>query len=104
MALSQRQVAAAVRSQHLSGVWTVEYALELLLLGGLIPEATWLAQSLGDWKMAVSLGLAYTTYCRLHCDFSRLLLLWLYIYQHCIRTNLCVNCEYEFCNSVGFIN
>ncbi|XP_026995153.2 ciliogenesis and planar polarity effector 1 isoform X2 [Tachysurus fulvidraco] len=72
VALSQRQVAAAVRSQHLSGVWTVEYALELLLLGGLIPEATWLAQSLGDWKMAVSLGLAYTTYCRLHCDFSRL--------------------------------
>ncbi|KAF5893905.1 ciliogenesis and planar polarity effector 1, partial [Clarias magur] len=72
VALSQWQVAAAVRSQHLSGVWTVEYALELLLLGGLIPEATWLAQSLGDWKMAASLGLTYTTYCRLHYDFSRL--------------------------------
>ncbi|XP_053501766.1 ciliogenesis and planar polarity effector 1 isoform X4 [Ictalurus furcatus] len=70
--LSQRRVAAAVRSQHLSGIWTVEYALELLLLGGLIPEAAWLAQSLGDWKMAASLGLAYTTYCRLHYDFSRL--------------------------------
>lgn len=61
-----------MRSQHLSGVWTVEYALELLLLGGLIPEAAWMAQSLGDWKMAASLGLAYTTYCRLHYDFSRL--------------------------------
>ncbi|XP_058267346.1 ciliogenesis and planar polarity effector 1 isoform X3 [Hemibagrus wyckioides] len=72
VALCQRQVAATVRSQHLSGVWTVEYALELLLLGGLIPEAAWLAQSLGDWKMAASLGLAYTTYCRLHYDFSRL--------------------------------
>ncbi|KAB5543313.1 hypothetical protein PHYPO_G00077610 [Pangasianodon hypophthalmus] len=72
VALCQRQVAAAVRSQHLSGVWTVEYALELLLLGGLIPEASWLAQSLGDWKMAASLSLAYTTYCRLHYDFSRL--------------------------------
>ncbi|XP_060764829.1 ciliogenesis and planar polarity effector 1 isoform X4 [Neoarius graeffei] len=72
VALCQRQVAAAVRSQHLSGVWTVEYALELLLVGGLIPEAAWLAQSLGDWKMAASLGLAYTTYCRLHYDFSRL--------------------------------
>lgn len=69
--LSQWRVAAAVRSQHLSGMWTVEYALELLLLGGLIPEAAWLAQSLGDWKMAASLGLAYTTYCRLHYDFSR---------------------------------
>ncbi|KAK3549848.1 hypothetical protein QTP86_015286, partial [Hemibagrus guttatus] len=72
VALCQRQLAATVRSQHLSGVWTVEYALELLLLGGLIPEAAWLAQSLGDWKMAASLGLAYTTYCRLHYDFSRL--------------------------------
>lgn len=73
MALSQSQVTAAVRSQHLSGVWTVEYALELLLLGGLLTEATWLAQSLGDWKMAASLGLTYTTYCRLHYDFSRLI-------------------------------
>ncbi|KAF7700988.1 ciliogenesis and planar polarity effector 1 isoform X2 [Silurus meridionalis] len=72
VALCQQQVAAAVRSQHLSGVWTVEYALELLLLGGLIPEAAWLAHSLGDWKMAASLGLAYTTFCRLHCDFCRL--------------------------------
>lgn len=50
----------------------MEYALELLLLGGLIPEAAWLAQSLGDWKMAASLGLAYTTYCREHYDFSKL--------------------------------
>lgn len=73
MTLCQKQVAAAVRSQHLSGVWTVEYVLELLLLGGLIPEAAWLAQSLGDWKMAASLGLAYTTYCRQHYDFTRLL-------------------------------
>ncbi|XP_062869669.1 ciliogenesis and planar polarity effector 1 isoform X2 [Trichomycterus rosablanca] len=72
VALSQSQVAATVRSQHLSGVWTVDYALELLLLGGLMPEATWLAQSLGDWKMAASLGLAYTTYCRLQYDFCRL--------------------------------
>ncbi|XP_066507194.1 ciliogenesis and planar polarity effector 1 isoform X2 [Hoplias malabaricus] len=70
--LSQSKVAAAVRSQHLSEVWTVEYALELLLLGGLIPEAVWFAHSLGDWKTAASLGLAYTIYCREHYDFSRL--------------------------------
>lgn len=75
VALCQRQVAAAVRSQHLSAVWTVEYTLELLLLGGLISEAVWLTQSLGDWKMAASLGLAYTTYCRQHYDFSRLYIL-----------------------------
>ncbi|XP_072514569.1 ciliogenesis and planar polarity effector 1 isoform X3 [Salminus brasiliensis] len=72
VALSQSRVAGAVRSQHLSEVWTVDYALELLLLGGLMPEAVWLAQSLGDWKTAASLGLAYTTYCRQHYDFSRL--------------------------------
>lgn len=72
MALCQKQVAAAIRSQHLSSVWTVEYVLELLLLGGLIPEAAWLAQSLGDWKMAASLGLSYTMYCRQYYDFTRL--------------------------------
>ncbi|XP_049324352.1 ciliogenesis and planar polarity effector 1 isoform X3 [Astyanax mexicanus] len=72
VALSQSRVAGAVRSQHLSELWTVDYALELLLLGGLMPEAVWLAHSLGDWKTAASLGLAYTTYCRLHYDFSRL--------------------------------
>ncbi|KAI4892113.1 hypothetical protein NFI96_017897, partial [Prochilodus magdalenae] len=70
--LSQSRVAGAVRSQHLSEVWTVDYALELLLLGGLMPEAVWLAQSLGDWKTAASLGLAYTTYCKQHYDFSGL--------------------------------
>ncbi|XP_036450987.1 ciliogenesis and planar polarity effector 1 [Colossoma macropomum] len=70
--LSQSRVAGAVRSQHLSEVWTVDYALELLLLGGLLPEAVWLAQSLGDWKTAASLSLAYTTYCRQQYDFSRL--------------------------------
>ncbi|KAL7848306.1 hypothetical protein AOLI_G00230240 [Acnodon oligacanthus] len=70
--LSQSRVAGAVRSQHLSEVWTVDYALELLLLGGLMPEAVWLAQRLGDWKTAASLSLAYTTYCRQHYDFSRL--------------------------------
>lgn len=71
VALSQSKVASAVRSQHLSEVWTVDYALELLLLGGLVPEAGWLAQSLGDWKTAASIGLAYTTYCKQHYNFSR---------------------------------
>ncbi|XP_076876883.1 ciliogenesis and planar polarity effector 1 isoform X2 [Brachyhypopomus gauderio] len=70
--LSQRRAAGAVRAQNLSGVWTVDYALELLLLGGLLPEAVWLARSLGDWKTAASLGLAYDMACRQHFDFSRL--------------------------------
>ncbi|XP_072227956.1 ciliogenesis and planar polarity effector 1 [Leuresthes tenuis] len=70
--LCQEEVARAVRQQHLSEVWTVDYALDLLLLGGLLPEAVWLAYHLGDWKTAVSLSLAYTTYCTEHLDFTRL--------------------------------
>ncbi|RVE65772.1 hypothetical protein OJAV_G00120160 [Oryzias javanicus] len=37
--LCQEEVAKAVRQQHLSEVWTVDYAQDLLLLGGLLPEA-----------------------------------------------------------------
>ncbi|XP_024236537.1 ciliogenesis and planar polarity effector 1 isoform X3 [Oncorhynchus tshawytscha] len=70
--LCQEGVAGAVRGQQLSEVWTVGYALDLLLQGGLLPEATWLAHRLGDWKTAVSLGLAYTTYSTEHCDFTGL--------------------------------
>ncbi|XP_068106773.1 ciliogenesis and planar polarity effector 1 isoform X4 [Hyperolius riggenbachi] len=57
--LQHSTVASAVRDQNLSRVWTVEYALDLLLIGGLIPEAAWLANQLGDWKMSVSMAVAY---------------------------------------------
>ncbi|KAL0965668.1 hypothetical protein UPYG_G00284190 [Umbra pygmaea] len=60
--LCQEAVSGAVRGQQLSEVWTVGYTQDLLLLGGLLPEATWLAHHLGDWKTAASLGLAYTSY------------------------------------------
>lgn len=63
MPLSQEEVSRAVRQQQLSEVWTVDYAQDLLLLGGLLPESVWLAYHLGDWKTAVSLSLAYTNYC-----------------------------------------
>ncbi|KAM3940810.1 ciliogenesis and planar polarity effector 1 isoform 2-T2 [Leptodactylus fuscus] len=52
-------VAAVVRDQNLSSVWTVEYTLDLLLVSGLISEAAWLANKLGDWKMSVSMSVAY---------------------------------------------
>ncbi|XP_060918031.1 ciliogenesis and planar polarity effector 1 [Labrus mixtus] len=70
--LCQEEVAKAVRRQQLSEVWTVDYAQDLLLLGGLLPEAVWLAYHLGDWKTAASLSLAYTSYCSDHFDFTRL--------------------------------
>ncbi|CAL8321801.1 unnamed protein product [Lota lota] len=60
--LCQERVTRAVREQHVSDVWTVDYAQDLLLIGGLLPEAVWLADRLGDWKTAASLSLAYTSY------------------------------------------
>ncbi|XP_029921144.1 ciliogenesis and planar polarity effector 1 isoform X2 [Myripristis murdjan] len=69
--LCQERVAGAVRSQQLSEAWTVGYAQDLLLLGGLLPEAVWLAHHLGDWKTAAFVGVAYTTYCNDHCNFTR---------------------------------
>lgn len=70
--LCQEEVSRAVRQQQLSEVWTVDYAQDLLLLGGLLPETVWLAFHLGDWKSAASLGLAFTNYCAGHFDFTRL--------------------------------
>uniref|UniRef100_A0A7N8WQ10 Ciliogenesis and planar polarity effector 1 n=1 Tax=Mastacembelus armatus TaxID=205130 RepID=A0A7N8WQ10_9TELE len=69
--MCQEEVARAVRLQHLSEVWTVDYAQDLLLLGGLLPETVWMAYHLGDWKTAVCLSLAYTSYCTEHFNFTR---------------------------------
>ncbi|XP_023799765.1 protein JBTS17 isoform X2 [Cyanistes caeruleus] len=65
-------VARAVRDQNLSSVWTAEYALDLFFIGGLIPEAVWLAHTLGDWKLSVSIGLAYQLYYQNSDELSRM--------------------------------
>ncbi|XP_068279407.1 ciliogenesis and planar polarity effector 1 [Nyctibius grandis] len=65
-------VTRAVRGQNLSSVWTAEYALDLFFIGGLIPEAVWLTHKLGDWKLSVSIGMAYQLYCQNSDKFSRL--------------------------------
>ncbi|XP_061703718.1 ciliogenesis and planar polarity effector 1 isoform X3 [Syngnathoides biaculeatus] len=70
--LCQEAAARAVRQQNMSEKWTVDYALDLLLLGGLLPETAWLASKLGDWKTAASLSLAYVYYCAGHLDFTQL--------------------------------
>ncbi|KAG8010704.1 Protein JBTS17 [Nibea albiflora] len=70
--LCQEEVSRAVRRQQLSEVWTVDYAQDLLLIGGLLPETVWLAYHLGDWKTAASLSLAYTNYCTVQFDFTGL--------------------------------
>ncbi|KFO82956.1 Uncharacterized protein C5orf42, partial [Buceros rhinoceros silvestris] len=65
-------VTRAVRDQNLSSVWTAEYALDLFFIGGLIPEAVWLTHRLGNWKLSVSIGVAYQLYCQNSEEFSRL--------------------------------
>ncbi|KAJ6656118.1 hypothetical protein lerEdw1_004169 [Lerista edwardsae] len=67
--LQHSAVTDAVKDFNLSCVWTVEYALDLLLVGGLIPEAALLLHKLGDWKMAVSIGVVYLLYCQNHDSF-----------------------------------
>ncbi|XP_058280081.1 ciliogenesis and planar polarity effector 1 isoform X3 [Hirundo rustica] len=65
-------VTRAVRDQNLSSVWTAEYALDLFFIGGLIPEAVWFSHTLGDWKLSVSIGLAYQLYYQNSDEFSRM--------------------------------
>ncbi|XP_034512893.1 ciliogenesis and planar polarity effector 1 isoform X3 [Ailuropoda melanoleuca] len=69
--LQHSKVASVVRDQNLSDVWTVEYAFELLLIGGLVPEAVWLAHKLGDWKTSVSIGVAFQLFCKHDSNFIR---------------------------------
>nr|XP_012591902.1 protein JBTS17 isoform X2 [Microcebus murinus] len=69
--LQHSKVASVVRDQNLSNVWTVEYALELLFVGGLVPEAVWLAHKLGDWKTSVSIGVAFQLFCKHDSNFMR---------------------------------
>lgn len=68
-------MASVIRDQNISNVWTVEYALELLFIGGLVPEAIWLAHKLGDWKTSVSIGVALQLFCKHDSNLNRYVLL-----------------------------
>ncbi|XP_055968066.1 ciliogenesis and planar polarity effector 1 [Sorex fumeus] len=71
ISLQHSKVASVIRDQNLSNVWTIEYALELLFIGGLVPEAVWLAHKLGDWKTSVSIGVALQLFCKHDSNLSR---------------------------------
>ncbi|KAG8131162.1 hypothetical protein E2320_017971, partial [Naja naja] len=86
--LQHSRVAEALRDNGLSCTWTVEYTLDLLLISGLIPEAVWLAQKLGDWKMAVSIGVAYQLYCQSNKSLSRSGKVELFLPLHLTPTNI----------------
>ncbi|ETE69115.1 hypothetical protein L345_05091, partial [Ophiophagus hannah] len=86
--LQHSRVTEAVRDNGLSCTWTVEYTLDLLLISGLIPEAVWLAQKLGDWKMAVSIGVAYQLYCQSNKSLPRSGKVELFLPLHLTPTNI----------------
>ncbi|XP_070599532.1 ciliogenesis and planar polarity effector 1 [Erythrolamprus reginae] len=86
--LQHSRVTEAIRDNGLSCSWTVEYALDLLLISGLIPEAVWLAQKLGDWKMAVSIGVAYQLYCQSNKSLARSGNVELFLPLHLTPTNI----------------
>uniref|UniRef100_A0A8D2HMR7 Ciliosis and planar polarity effector complex subunit 1 n=1 Tax=Urocitellus parryii TaxID=9999 RepID=A0A8D2HMR7_UROPR len=69
--LQHSKVASIVRDQNLSNVWTVEYALELLFIGGLVTEAIWLSYKLGDWKTSVAIGVAFQLFYKHDSNFVR---------------------------------
>lgn len=87
--LQHSKVASFVRDQNLSNVWTVEYALELLFIGGLIPEAVWLAHKLGDWKTSVSIGVAFQVFCKHGRNFVRYeFLKFTYLFCVCLGAHI----------------
>lgn len=49
-----------IRQQKISGIWTVERSMEYLLLSGLICEAVWFADQMGNWKTAFQLASAWS--------------------------------------------
>ena len=53
------KVAKAVREQGLSGVWSASGTLELMLVSGLLAEASLLARNVGDWKHSFFLSVAF---------------------------------------------
>ncbi|XP_033125632.1 uncharacterized protein LOC117123735 [Anneissia japonica] len=56
IAVYHDQISVAVRKSDLSGIFTVNLALQLLLVCGLHWEAIWFAKQLGDWKSSLILA------------------------------------------------
>lgn len=57
--LDREKVSAAARDQGVSDIWSANNALEFMLVSGLIGEAAWLTNNLGDWKHALLLSVAH---------------------------------------------
>ncbi|XP_064625487.1 uncharacterized protein LOC135486550 isoform X2 [Lineus longissimus] len=51
-------IAAVVRQDGLGNAWSMDRTMEYLLMSGLLPEAVWFANKMGDWKSAFLLAVA----------------------------------------------
>ena len=60
--ISQKWFACQVREASLEEVWTPNRAIHYLLLCGLIPEAVWFTNNLGDWKASIVLAAAHNAH------------------------------------------
>lgn len=55
-------ITSLIREEGLSHTWTTERVVEYLLLSGLVCEAVWFADKMGDWKAAFLLSVACNTH------------------------------------------
>ena len=62
--LDRSVITKSIHQQSLSDKWTVDHALELLLLSGLWEEACDLVSSLGDWKKSFLLASTHLTHAK----------------------------------------
>lgn len=56
--LSQQRLTEVIGRQKLESLWTADHTMEMLLVSGLLGEAAWFANCLGDWKIAFLLSVA----------------------------------------------
>lgn len=61
----------AISESKLEAFWTADHALELLVVSGLLSEAAWFANRLGDWKTAFVLSVADEQHRMIRTDFYR---------------------------------
>ncbi|XP_028394275.1 uncharacterized protein LOC114518472 [Dendronephthya gigantea] len=54
--LSQQRLTEVISQQKLEHLWTADHTMEMLLVSGLLGEAAWFANCLGDWKIAFLLS------------------------------------------------
>jgi len=58
--LTRECITTSIRSQDVGCIWTVERALQYLIVGGLVTDAVWFVNAIGDWKAAFTMSAVVT--------------------------------------------